>query len=143
MASKTCFVCKEHIDISMFYAHKKMADGHLNKCKKCTKNYERQRRQDPKFRDKILAYDRERGSRQGYEYTKQYRNEYPNKYKSHTLIGNSIRDGLIFAGCCEVCGSSEYIHAHHDDYSKPLIVRWLCASHHKLWHISNGPGLNP
>jgi len=42
-----------------------------------------------------------------------------------------------------VCGSSEYIHAHHDDYDKPLDVRWLCAAHHKQWHDENGEAKNP
>lgn len=34
---------------------------------------------------------------------------------------------------CEVC---ESIHAqrHHDDYSKPLEIRWLCPLHHKEVH---------
>lgn len=34
---------------------------------------------------------------------------------------------------CEVCGA-EKSEAHHDDYTKPLSVRWLCRSHHRLHH---------
>jgi ribosomal protein S27AE len=35
---------------------------------------------------------------------------------------------------CEVCGATENVHAHHDDYSKPLEVRWLCSRHHAEHH---------
>ncbi len=35
---------------------------------------------------------------------------------------------------CEVCGSTVRVVAHHDDYSKPLEIRWLCRSHHGLLH---------
>ncbi|MFC3331681.1 hypothetical protein ACFOEM_04310 [Paenalcaligenes hominis] len=36
-------------------------------------------------------------------------------------------------GDCEVCGKSK-VDAHHDDYSKPLEVRWLCREHHMQHH---------
>ncbi len=35
---------------------------------------------------------------------------------------------------CEVCGTTEDIQGHHNDYSKPLEVRWLCRTHHNEHH---------
>ena|SRR5215471_6534448 len=34
---------------------------------------------------------------------------------------------------CERCGAPN-AHAHHDDYAKPLDVRWLCRACHGIEH---------
>jgi hypothetical protein len=139
--SKECFKCLTVKPLSDFYKHKGMADGHLNKCKSCTRSDSKSNRIENI--DRIRAYDRERGNRQKPGYVQEYRKNFPNKYKAHTLVNNCIRDGKLFPEPCEVCGTKESVHAHHDDYAKPLNVRWLCAAHHKQWHAENGEAANP
>lgn len=116
-----------------------MADGHLNKCKACTKTDVRANRTDKI--DYYRAYDRGRGSRQTLEDLQRYRAENPKKWSAHCAVNNAVRDGRLLKQPCEQCGEIES-HGHHDDYDKPLSVRWLCAVHHKLWHSLNGEGAN-
>jgi hypothetical protein len=40
---------------------------------------------------------------------------------------------------CEVEGCEDLGVRHHDDYSKPLEIRWLCPFHHGLEHSFNVP----
>lgn len=138
---KKCFKCGEEKALSEFYKHSAMADGHLNKCKSCTKKDVHNHRHFSPSREKILAYDRARGSRQNKEYLKEYRAKYPNKYKAHSMVNRAIRAKKLFRLPCEVCGY-EKTEAHHDDYSMPLNVRWLCSEHHKQWHAKHGAALN-
>ena len=45
----------------------------------------------------------------------------------------AIKAGELVRRPCEKCGR-EPTHAHHDDYAKPLTVRWLCPQHHTELH---------
>jgi len=136
---KKCFKCQRELPLSDFYKHSQMSDGHLNKCKSCTKLDSKTHRSINI--KKIRAYDRKRGNRQSKEYIKEYRKKYPNKYKAVNIVNNAIRDGKLFREPCEICGSDNTV-GHHDDYLKPLNIRWLCQSHHKQWHAKNGEGKN-
>ena len=139
MDSKKCFKCSEVKPLTAFYKHKQMADGYIGKCKECNKSDVIANRLAKV--EYYREYDRNRGNRQGSFYTKEYRLKYPNKYKAHNMIHNAIRSGNLFREPCEVC-KNENVHAHHDDYLKPLNVRWLCPAHHKQWHVKNGSAKN-
>lgn len=49
------------------------------------------------------------------------------------ILHNAIRSGEIKRLPCGVCGE-EPADGHHDDYSKPLEVQWLCRKHHGEHH---------
>jgi len=138
---KQCFKCGEIKDLSAFYKHPMMADGHVNKCKECNKRDVRQNRESKV--EYYREYDRGRGNRQGYDYLKSYREKYPNKYKAHNLVRYAIKVGNLVSEPCCICGKEDGTCAHHDDYEKPLNVRWMCPPCHKQWHDANGEGLNP
>lgn len=133
---KTCFKCGAEKPLTEYYQHKQMADGHLNKCKCCTKMDARARRFDPRFREKVLSYDRQRGSRQPYSYVAARRMDAPETYRAHTMVANAVRTGeLEKPDRCSHCHSKESrIEGHHEDYSKPLEVIWLCSPCHKQLH---------
>ena len=138
---KKCFKCGDVKPLSAFYRHPKMADGHVNKCKDCNKADVRNNRKTKL--EHYREYDRKRGNRQSYGYCREYRQRFPNKYNAHRLVRQAIKSGKLFPEQCCKCGSSCGTHAHHDDYAKPLNVRWMCPACHKQWHIANGEGLNP
>jgi len=136
---KTCFRCHVEKPLSEFYKHSMMADGHLNKCKECAKTEVRANRK--KNIHYYRSYDRKRGNRQTDEYQKEYRERFPAKAKARRKVAYHVRKGDLTAKPCEVCGEEKTV-AHHDDYSKPLDVRWLCQAHHVRWHKENGEGKN-
>ena len=142
MNAKQCFKCGEVKDLSCFYRHPGMKDGRVNKCKECNKRDVRQNRKHKV--DYYREYDRERGSRQPAHKIKAYNAKYPKKYIAKNAVNNAIRDGrLLKPNACEVCGAEHNsIHGHHDDYSFPLQVRWLCPPCHFAWHLENGEGKN-
>jgi hypothetical protein len=62
----------------------------------------------------------------------------------HFLVTQAIQKGILIPKPCEICGFSgilpdgrNAVHGHHDDYNKPLEVRWLCKKHHHEWHAKN------
>ena len=55
------------------------------------------------------------------------------KANARRLLRNALRHGDMARGVCEVCGATQ-VHGHHEDYSKPLEVQWLCPVHHTALH---------
>lgn len=53
--------------------------------------------------------------------------------KARKAVGKAVRIGELVRMPCEICGDFP-THGHHDDYSRPLDVRWLCPFHHVAHH---------
>ena len=64
-----------------------------------------------------------------------------NYAEAHRTVRRAIMAGELLRQDCEECGAAS-TQAHHDDYDKPLVVRWLCRTHHRLWHAQHGAGAN-
>lgn len=113
-----------------------MADGYLGKCKECCKKESTINRR--KKEEYYLEYDNSRSKlshrvKQRIEYQTKTRKENPEKYKARTAVHNALRSGKLLKSSCEICGK-EKVEAHHEDYTKPLSVRWLCSLHHGHEH---------
>lgn len=138
MNSKECFKCNKEKPLDMFYKHSAMTDGHLGKCKECTKSDATNHRWNNI--DKIRAYDRERGYlshriEANTSYMRKYRQKFPLKYKAHIAVSGAVNSSkLVKPSTCEECNSKGQIEGHHHDYNKPLDVTWLCSSCHSCLH---------
>lgn len=55
------------------------------------------------------------------------------KIAARVAVRRALGRGDLIPTACSVCGSLT-VEAHHDDYAKPLDVRWLCREHHREHH---------
>jgi hypothetical protein len=136
MAAKKCTKCGKKKPPSDFYAHPFGAGGRDSKCKECAKlvvkaayranrearrEYDRRRQRTPERRRK----QQETGRRMI--------RKYPEKHAARLAVKRAVASGRLVSTPCEMCGHPK-TEAHHDDYSKPLAVRWLCCRCHKRVH---------
>ncbi len=127
---KKCFKCRRRLPLSEFYAHPAMSDGHLGKCKACAKKDVRENR--AKRREYYNEKDRERASK-GLPRRLAWQKKNKLIRIAHRIVTKALKAGKIRREKCQVCGDPKAL-AHHEDYSKPLDVRWLCQTHHRRRH---------
>jgi len=135
-SNKTCNKCGHSGPPDDFHRDKRTADGRTQTCKKC--NCERARRARNLRIEYWRSHDRERSKtprrkQQNKMALLRKRSYNPARAKAHWTVANALRSGTLIKSPCEVCGSL-VVDAHHNDYSKPLEVRWLCRTHHCELH---------
>jgi len=94
-------------------------DGYKGVCKDC------RRKEPPRVRDWSKRKN-EKGERD------------PIKVKAQAMVRDAVRQNkLDKPSRCQECNKKydrHLIHGHHDDYSKPLEVEWLCHWCHSDRH---------
>ena len=170
---KECFKCGKVKELDQFYKHGNIetlrkynprADGHLNKCKLCTKldvtkyryknlrkiqAYEKLRAALPsrvmarkeyasrhEVKIKSLIYSAKwitKNPEKRAATVKKYNDANKEKRSASAKVSRAIKMKKLVRLPCSVCGNKKS-HAHHDDYSKPLDVIWVCSQHHKDIH---------
>jgi hypothetical protein len=130
MSDQTCNRCEQAKPATEFYSADRTCK--VCRCALVRKNraanvdyyrdYDRQRTQTQPRREHLARNCRK------------FRSENPVEYAAHAAVGNAVRDGRLKKEPCVVC-KSDNVHAHHEDYSKPLAVIWLCPEHHQQYHL--------
>ena len=156
MKTKQCIRCGVRKPMDKFYKHPQMADGRLNACVVCVKrdvginyreNIDRYRRYDvgranlPHRAEARRRYSRtaagiasRRMAREKWDINNR------NKKAASILLKNSILAGRVKKPKeCSKCGALGRIEGHHEDYTRPLDVIWLCRKCHVTAHGRSNP----
>lgn len=136
-----CGRCGDFYPKDGFYRNNRTVLGIKNECRAChnrtsirsrnidakremnREHMRRAKQRDPeKFRERARVAARNRPD------TPQRRARY--------LLNSAVSAGAIQRpDRCEICGRADLrIEGHHDDYARPLEVRWLCSECHGIQH---------
>lgn len=123
---KKCSVCEEYIHVTDFYKDSTTKDGLRSNCKKC---FER------KHRAKLLTNEIIR---------LEEKKDKDLKYLAHKKVQLAVLTGVLVKPMyCQLTGvRADNLHAHHEDYNKPLEVIWCTPQAHARLHAEKRKGVN-
>lgn len=116
--SKKCAVCNQVKDSSMFARLLSNPDGHCRFCRECAKQKTRKVKESGRMA----------------KYAVSAKKASPMKTAARAAVRDALRIGKLVRQPCVRCGGEDS-NAHHEDYSKPLDVMWLCKAHHADRHM--------
>lgn len=136
---KGCTACGEVKQLDEFHKRPRSRHGRRAQCKSCIRKKEsaRRRNTDGRHREYNRRWAKENPERVA-TYFQQYRHRNPDKKRAHRRVWDAVRQGkLVKPDACENCMAATEkakLHAHHEDYSRPLEVEWLCQECHEKRH---------
>ena len=148
MNTKKCNSCGNESPVDNFVKNVTAKDGLAWACRDCTKKQRESRKPALKaYNRKYRQADKEQvresnrrwraRNRESVRTTNyKWRKRNPGKHRTHMLFSAAVLRGeLVAPDRCETCLREMSLQGHHDDYSKPMEVRWLCAICHTNHHI--------
>jgi hypothetical protein len=144
---KACTRCGEVKPLTAFAARRHGSlDGRRSHCLVCGREeriaYRNHHRADESARNKArrpekAAWLRGKWKRSAVAMRERAREKYRKadriKLAARRAVREAVERGALTRCACERCGRQR-VHAHHDDYARPLMVRWLCPVHHMEAH---------
>lgn len=133
-----CPDCKTEKPLTEFYRAKTRTSGYQNICKQCASERNKQ------YRKNRTPEQIEKQRKQSNKSSRKQNRKKTNSIKrmAHTYVRLAIMTGQLSKQPCEKCGAENAI-AHHDNYTDPINVRWLCQSHHRQYHAKDVNGFQP
>ena len=133
MQFQQCSACHRVLPLDNFSFDRRVRSGRQKRCRECTVVYLRQYRKAK--RDLLAQKDRERSQRperkrQQAKADARRRQVAAHKINARKRVHRALRKGAITRQACRFCGSV-HVQAHHEDYSRPLDVVWVCQQCHR------------
>lgn len=134
METKVCYRCKVEKPVTAFGLQTKGVGGRNTYCRQC--------RSEMYFENHKVELERSRKNHQNRykngkatQGAKDYLKRNPEVSAARWKTQNAIlRGDLVRPKKCPVCKKKTTVEAHHDDYKKPLDVRWMCKLCHRAYH---------
>lgn len=151
---KICSKCNVEKEDSEFWKRNNRSRGVNSECKTCcserrkknrVENGEilREKRKEYYYKNREKLCESQIESQRGSERYRKYQNAYAlkkrkegdNRYLARQILFLAIKGKMITRPKnCEVCNFFGDIEGHHQDYNKPLDVKWVCKKCHLAIH---------
>lgn len=117
---KVCSWCKAEKSLAAFNRCASSKDGLQSQCRWCNREFRKNwMREDP---ERTHSYDRIRKD--------------DVEVKARRAVRLAVKNGeLVMPMRCSACGKRKPLNGHHADYTKPLVVEWLCRTCHEDVHF--------
>ena len=155
VTTRPCVRCGAVLPYSEFAKDRRSPTGHGSRCKRCEAARQREYDSRPENRERKALWQRDRYYRKADSGKRRSRyrathaepsawDRDPVKEAARRKFRQAVRAGrLAKPETCEDCGSKSPLHGHHEDYSKPLEVAWVCQPCHSKRHRKYGDEPTP